>query len=80
MHPGNKGKGIGTALVQSAIQSAEKMELPRFTMAFTAGRGIYARLGFKEVERIVQDDSQYGGAGEYTTYFMDYEPPKTPEQ
>jgi hypothetical protein len=39
-------------------------------MAFKAGLGIYRRLEFKEVERVIQDDSQFGGNGEYGAYFM----------
>lgn len=80
VHPSHKGKGIATALVASGIKFAEHIRISIFTMAFKAGRGIYSRLGFKEVNRVIQDDSQYGGAGEYSTYFMIYEiievPPK----
>ena len=76
VHPDNKGKGIATALVASGVRQADKMGLPIFVMAFKAGRGVYARLGFKEVECIIQDDSQFGGKGEYGAYFMVYEQPK----
>lgn len=72
VHPDNKGKGIGTALVESGVRFAEKIGVPIFTMAFKAGRGIYARLGFQEVDRVIQDNSQFGGAGEYGAYFMIY--------
>ncbi|GAB1211219.1 hypothetical protein ATERTT37_000332 [Aspergillus terreus] len=73
VHPENKGKGIGTALVESGIQHAEKIGLPIFVLAFKAGRGIYERLGFKEVDRVIQDDTKYGGQGEYGAYFMVYD-------
>ncbi|KAI2613451.1 acyl-CoA N-acyltransferase [Hypoxylon sp. NC1633] len=73
VHPENKGKGIGTALVESGIKQAEKMGLDVFTLAFKMGRGIYARLGFKEVDRVIQDDSAFGGLGEYGAYFMVYQ-------
>ena len=79
VHPENKGKGIGTALVESGIRHAEKIRVPIFAMAFKAGRGIYTRLGFKEVNRVIQDDSPYGGAGEYGAYFMIYDIPETPD-
>ncbi|KAE8375269.1 hypothetical protein BDV26DRAFT_299842 [Aspergillus bertholletiae] len=65
VHPKNKGKGIATALVAGGIAAAESIGLPIVTMSYKAGRGVYARLGFREVERVIQDDSQYGGAGEY---------------
>ncbi|KFY08840.1 hypothetical protein V492_05863 [Pseudogymnoascus sp. VKM F-4246] len=73
VHPNSKGKGIGTALVASGVQLAEKIGVPIFVMAYKAGRGIYSRLGFQEVDRVIQDDSQFGGAGEYGAYFMVYE-------
>ncbi|KAI0005821.1 hypothetical protein F4779DRAFT_633168 [Xylariaceae sp. FL0662B] len=75
--PKTKVKGsIGTALVQSGIHQAERMGLDIFTLAFKMGRGIYERLGFKEVERMIQDDSAYGGLGEYGAYFMVYQCPR----
>ena len=73
VHPDNKGKGVGTALVEAGIQYAEKVGLPIFVLAFKAGLGIYTRLGFKEVQRLIQDDSQFGGKGEYGAYFMVYD-------
>ncbi|KAK6955623.1 hypothetical protein Daesc_003265 [Daldinia eschscholtzii] len=76
VHPNNKGKGIATALVESGIRHAENIGLPLFTMSYKAGRGVYARLGFREVERVIQDDTKYGGKGEYGTYFMIYDVPK----
>lgn len=42
-------------------------------LAFKAGLGVYKRLGFKEIERVIQDDSMYGGTGEYGAYFLVYE-------
>lgn len=42
-------------------------------LAFKAGLGVYKRLGFKEIERVIQDDSMYGGTGEYSAYFLVYE-------
>ncbi|KAI1802304.1 acyl-CoA N-acyltransferase [Daldinia bambusicola] len=76
VHPDNKGKGIATTLVQSGIRHAEEIGVPLFTMSYKAGRGVYARLGFREVERVIQDDREYGGKGEYGTYFMIYDVPK----
>ncbi|KAE8149872.1 acyl-CoA N-acyltransferase [Aspergillus avenaceus] len=73
VHPDNKGKGIGSALAASGIRYAEKVGIPLFVLAFKAGRGVYERLGFKEVDRVIQDDSQYGGLGEYGAYFMIYD-------
>jgi GNAT superfamily N-acetyltransferase len=47
VHPNNQGKGIATALVESGIRYAESSRLPLFVMAYKAGRGVYARLGFR---------------------------------
>jgi predicted N-acetyltransferase YhbS len=72
VHPENKGKGVATALVESGLKQAEAMGVDVFIMAFKAGRGVYARLGFREVDRVIQDDSKFGGPGEYAAYFMVY--------
>ncbi|KAK1765087.1 acyl-CoA N-acyltransferase [Phialemonium atrogriseum] len=72
VHPDNKGKGVATALVESGIRAAEEMGVDIFMLAFKAGLGVYKRLGFQEVERIIQDDSKYGGKGEYGAYFLIY--------
>jgi predicted N-acetyltransferase YhbS len=73
VHPDNKGKGIATLLVEDGIEEAKKLGVDIFVLAFKAGRGIYQRLGFKLLDELVQDDSMYGGKGEYATYFMVYE-------
>lgn len=72
VHPEAKGRGIATALVESDLRYAEGAWLPVFVMAYEAGRSLYTRLGFKEVERVIQDNSQFGGAGKYSAYFMVY--------
>jgi predicted N-acetyltransferase YhbS len=73
VHPENQGKGIGTALVESGMKQAENMGLDIFVMAFKAGRGVYRRLGFRIEQELVQDDSIYGGPGEYGVYWMIYD-------
>lgn len=55
----------------SGIAQAEKMGVDIFVLAFKAGLGIYQRLGFKLLDQLVQDDSKYGGKGEYGTYFLE---------
>ncbi|KAE8411997.1 hypothetical protein BDV36DRAFT_288268 [Aspergillus pseudocaelatus] len=72
VHPKGKGKGIATAPVASGIKVAESIDVPIVTMSYKAGRGVYTRLGFEEVDRVIQGDSKYGGAGEYGAYFMIY--------
>ena len=80
VHPENKSKGIASALVESGIRYAEKIGLPIFVLAFKAGRGVYARLGFKEVDCVIQDDTKYGGQGEYGVYFMVYDVSPKPDE
>jgi hypothetical protein len=58
------------------VSQAEKMGVPLFCMAYKAGLGIYTRVGFREVERIIQDTAQWGFEGEYGAYFMVYDLPK----
>ncbi|KND89699.1 hypothetical protein TOPH_05781 [Tolypocladium ophioglossoides CBS 100239] len=70
VHPENMGRGIATALVESGMREAEKMGIPIYVFAFKSARGIYVKLGFKEVDRLIQDDSAFGGNGDYGVYFM----------
>jgi predicted N-acetyltransferase YhbS len=73
VHPENQGKGVGTTLVQSGMRQAENMGLDIFVLAFKSGRGVYKRLGFHIEKELIQDDSMYGGDGEYAVYYMIYE-------
>ncbi|KAI1871502.1 uncharacterized protein JN550_004496 [Neoarthrinium moseri] len=73
VHPENQGKGIATTLVESGMEQADMLGLDIFVLAFQAGRGVYKRLGFRIEQELVQDDSMYGGTGEYAVYFMIYE-------
>jgi GNAT superfamily N-acetyltransferase len=73
VHPNNKRKGIATALVESGIQQANRLGLPIFIWAFQAGHGVYKRLGFKEVDRVIKGISQFGCSTNYAVYFMVYD-------
>jgi hypothetical protein len=79
VYPNNKGKGIATALVVSGVRHKKKISVPIFTMLFKAGKGVYKGLGFREVEKVIQDNSRWGGKGEYGAYFMVYDVPKVIE-
>ena len=63
---------MATALVESGVRQAEKMGIDIFILAFKAGVGVYKRAGFELVEQLIQDDTKWGGKGEYGTYFMVY--------
>jgi predicted N-acetyltransferase YhbS len=77
VHPKNQGRGIATDLVRSGLCQAEKLGLPVLVMAFDVSRGIYFRLGFREVEQVLQDDTKFGGSGHYNAYFLIWEPQAT---
>lgn len=73
MHPENQGKGIATLLVESGIREALKLGLDIFLVARPAGKPVYQRAGFRVDRELIQDDTMYGGPGEWPTYFMTYE-------
>lgn len=58
-------------LVQHGAKEADKMGLDTFVLAFKAGLNVYKRAGFKLLDQIIQDDSKYGGSGEYGAYFLE---------
>lgn len=70
-HPENKSCGIGSMLVTSGIAQAEKLGVDIYMMACKAGLHMYQRLGFDMLEYKIQDDSKWGGKGEYGTYFLE---------
>jgi ribosomal protein S18 acetylase RimI-like enzyme len=59
VHPSAQGLGLGRALMSFAEQEAARRGLPRMTLytheVMTENQAIYARLGYTEVERRVQD-------------------------
>lgn len=55
------------------MREAERLGLDIFILAMKAGVGLYKRLGFRVEKELVQDDSMYGGSGEYYVCFMVYE-------
>ncbi|KAJ9132359.1 Acyl-CoA N-acyltransferase [Pleurostoma richardsiae] len=72
VHPENKRKGIATALVEAGIAKARQLGLDILVTAFKQGFYVYRKLGFETLDQIIQDDSMYGGDGEYAVYFMEY--------
>jgi ribosomal protein S18 acetylase RimI-like enzyme len=70
VHPDNQGRGVATRLVEHGIAEANKLGIDIIVMAYKAAVGVYKRLGFETVETLLQDDSQYGGDGEFGVYYM----------
>jgi hypothetical protein len=58
-------------LVKSGLQEAQKMGFDVFVHAFKAGLGVYRRCGFTLLDQVIQDDSEYGGSGEWGVYFLE---------
>lgn len=79
VHPENKGKGVATLLVESGMKQAEKLGLDIFILACKPAWGLYTRLGFRVEEELVQDDSMYGGDGEFAMRYYIYDQPLQPE-
>jgi hypothetical protein len=59
--------------VQSGVKEAEKLGLDIFVLAFRAGINVYKRVGFRTERELVQDDSVYGGPGDFRVCYMVYE-------
>jgi hypothetical protein len=57
-------------LVESGIAESEKIGVDVIVMAYKSAVGVYKRLGFEMLEYLIQDDSTYGGEGEFGAYFM----------
>lgn len=70
VHPENQRKGVATALVRSGVAMAERLRLDIFILAFRMGHGVYSKLGFRTVEEMHEDDSMYGGPGDYGLWLM----------
>jgi hypothetical protein len=58
-------------LVESGIAQSEKLGTDVFMLAYKAALGVYKRAGLNILEYMIQDDSIYGGKGEYGSYFME---------
>jgi GNAT superfamily N-acetyltransferase len=71
VRPEARNRGIASMLVESGIAQSETLGIEIFLLGFKAGLGVYKRLGFEMLEYNIQDDSKYGGKGEYGTYFLE---------
>lgn len=71
VHPDHQRLGIASLLIESGLQEAQKMGSDVFVSAFANAKKVYDRAGFVLLESLVQDDSEWGGDGAHTTYFME---------
>ncbi|MCR8671228.1 GNAT family N-acetyltransferase [Agrococcus sp. HG114] len=51
VEPGSRGEGVGSALVRAILDSLEPLGLSRIMLATEDAHGVYARLGFRPVDR-----------------------------
>ena len=68
--PRHKRRGIATQLLMSGIAAAENMDMDVFIMGWKMGLPLYIKCGFELVDTIAQDDSMYGGDGEWKSHFL----------
>lgn len=61
--PDHHRRGAGGMLVRWGLEQADKTGLRSYLEASEAGRPLYERLGFREVEVKLFDLSKYGGHG-----------------
>ncbi|KAH6624166.1 hypothetical protein B0J18DRAFT_427476 [Chaetomium sp. MPI-SDFR-AT-0129] len=73
VHPKHQRQGVATALVRSGLEQADKLGLDVFVRAMKPGVPVYQRLGFRLERELIQDDSEYGGPGDFGDYFLVYE-------
>lgn len=61
--PAHQKRGAGSMLVKWGLDKAEEMKLPAYLEASKAGKPLYVKHGFKEVDRIEFDLTKWGGEG-----------------
>lgn len=42
-----------------------------FVHGLEVGLGVYRRAGFQLLDEVIEDDSEYGGKGEYGAYLLE---------
>jgi NMD protein affecting ribosome stability and mRNA decay len=57
-------------LIESGVQAAEKMGLDIFVSSTKAGRTLYHKVGFNFLGEVIQDDSEWGGDGDYIVAYF----------
>ncbi|KAJ5649716.1 uncharacterized protein N7484_003439 [Penicillium longicatenatum] len=67
-------RGVGTMLVESGLQIADQYKLKTYVMSEPAALKLYLNLGFKLVETVSTDYSQYGGLEPMVHHFLVREP------
>jgi len=71
VHPNYQRKGIASLLVDSGIKAAQNMNFDIFVRASDAGLRMYQKVGFQLLGQVIQDDSRFGGNGNYGVHFLE---------
>ncbi|RDW61146.1 GNAT family N-acetyltransferase [Aspergillus mulundensis] len=69
-HPGYRGVGVASALVQWGVELADRLGMRVYFEAAGEGRPLYERFGFEVVRVGEFDAAEYGGVGRHVYTFM----------
>jgi GNAT superfamily N-acetyltransferase len=50
--PEQRGRGVATAMIERLVEEARRLQLPRLYLWTNAAAGLYAKLGWEEIERL----------------------------
>ena len=56
-----QGKGVGSALLRWGLERADEEGVEAYLEASPAGKGLYEKMGFREVGRLVVPSREEGG-------------------
>ena len=81
--PSHGGHGVAKALMLQLLSEADHHQLPCYLSASPTGRGLYRKLGFKELggsDGLIEVDmGDWGGQGMYRNTAMIWHPPAKSE-
>ncbi|PYH44735.1 GNAT family N-acetyltransferase [Aspergillus saccharolyticus JOP 1030-1] len=69
-HPDFWRRGVGSMLVASGLQVADRCGLRTYVMSEPAGLKVYSKHGFRVVETVSTDYSRFGGQEPQVLYFL----------
>ncbi|PYI32258.1 hypothetical protein BP00DRAFT_158552 [Aspergillus indologenus CBS 114.80] len=69
-HPDFWRRGVGSMLVASGLQVADRHGLRTYVMSEPAGLKVYLKHGFRVVETVTTDYSEFGGEAPQVLYFL----------
>ena len=76
VHQDYQRKGAGTLLVQWGLQKSEELGLPAYLEASPAGKFLYKKLGFHQIDTVIVKAEDWGGDEDHHYIAMLKEPEK----